>query len=273
MSDGGEFVAPHPWGYSLTIRSMLAFAHTTPRLISGEGVRKRASRETVREVSLRVVKGALIAQERLEDGPAAFGAALMVHDGEAQRLARARRHRNAILERAEDAAADELRLLRRDVAERLRRLLFGQGGAAHRLEQHLLAQRELDRHRRPRTAPPSFAPRFEIAGTDEPAVVPGADFVLGFAIEALPDQHRPRKERDVHLLGAGVVQRNVDDERNRAIESAAARNVEGLRHVNAVLERELGDLRVGQKRDIALDLMREKRTIGRDDRRCDAFRR
>ena len=43
MSEGGEFVEPQPCGYSLITRSMLTFAHTTPRFTSGDGVIKRAS--------------------------------------------------------------------------------------------------------------------------------------------------------------------------------------------------------------------------------------
>ena len=39
------------------------------------------------------------------------------------------------------------------------------------------------------------------------------------------------------------------------------RNVKRLGYVDAMLEGELGDLRVGQKRELALDLMREERAI------------
>ena len=142
-------------------------------------------------------------------------------------------------------------------------------------QQHLLAQRQLDRRPASREPPHQRSPPVStfFEQMNRP-VVPRAHFVLGLAVETLPDQHRPRKERDLDVGRSGIVEGDVDDERDGAVEARAVRNVERFRDVHAIVERKLGDLRVRQKGKFALDLVRKERSACRaSDRRRDAFRR
>ena len=41
--------------------------------------------------------------------------------------------------------------------------------------------------------------------------------MLGLAVETLPDQQRPRKERDLDVGRSGIVERDVDDEGDGAV--------------------------------------------------------
>ena len=59
---------------------------------------------------------------------------------------------------------------------------------------------------------------------------------------------------------ARIVERDVHHERNRAVERRTVRYVERFCNVQAIFERELGDLRVGQERKLARDLVRKERS-------------
>ena len=82
------------------------------------------------------------------------------------------------------------------------------------------------------------------------------DLRFGFAVKALTDQERPREDRRVDGLRARIVQRDVDHERDRPIVRGAVRHVETFGDEEPIVERELGDLRVRQERELALDPMR-----------------
>ena len=79
--------------------------------------------------------------------------------------------------------------------------------------------------------------------------------MFGLAVEPLADEHRPRKDAKARSLLARIVKRDVDDECDGAIERGAVRNVKRFGDVRAMLERELGDLRVRKKRQFAFELM------------------
>ena len=60
------------------------------------------------------------------------------------------------------------------------------------------------------------------------------------------------------------MQGDVDDEAHRPVEARTVRDVKRFGYVNRLLEGELGNLRVRQKRELPIDLMREIR-VGRSD--------
>ena len=173
-----------------------------------------------------------------------------------QRLALARRHVDAVLERAEDAARRELREVRRDLAE-VRGLV--ERAVHHPLQQRLLAQRDDDRVRRARAAPPAHPARLLAVRADETVAGAGAHVLLGLAVEALADEQRPREHLHVRRRGRRVVHRDVDDERHDAVVQRAVRHVERLGHAQVRRDRELRDLRVRHEREVARDLVREQR--------------
>ena len=138
------------------MRSMFAFAHAD----AAADLRRRRQEarvgETLGEVALRVVQRALVAEQRLEDRPAALGCRPCGRRPPSAAIrARPAATANAILESAEDAPADELGLLRRDVVEVCAALRFASVPRRIDSQQHLLAQRELDRHGRCASRPTS----------------------------------------------------------------------------------------------------------------------
>jgi hypothetical protein len=235
------------------MRSMLHFAQATPREMTGDGVKRRASRSTV--VALRVVQRARVGDQLVEARARGIRALVIVHDREPNRFARAWGDGNAVLERAEDSARDVLGERRRDLGHPF----LAQRAANHRAKKHLFAQSDDDRIRFSRTAPPARRPGLFVEHANVVVGNRSVHFLFGFAIEALTDDQRPRKDRDLGALRRLIVQGHVDDEGDGAIVTRSVRDVEALGDANALVEREFRDLRVGQEGELALDLTRKER--------------
>ncbi len=164
----------------------------------GRGRHEARVGEPVGEVELRVVQRAFVFKQRLQHRFAPLGAVFAEDDGQTQRFARARPDDDAILERPEDATAHQFGELGRHFAQvrrGIRELALGkQRSPAHVLQHDLFAQRDVDRGRLARTGPPARGAGLQILRTDEAVFGVRLHFVLGFAVKALADEQRPRKD-------------------------------------------------------------------------------
>src|SRR5581483_4503575 len=197
-------------------------------------------------------------EQLLEDRLRAVVAVLVKDDGEPQRLARARRDLEPVLERAEDAARRLLGGARRDLAGVIG---FVQRAALHPEKQLLLARRDDGRVRRARAAPPAHPARLFAERADEARSGARTNLLLRLAVEPLADQERPRKHADADRFRRRVVHGDVDDERDDAVVPGPVRNEERFADPQVRTQRELADLRVRQEGELALDVVREERRV------------
>ena len=139
--------------------------------------------ELHREIALRFVQRFGIVQQLFEHRTRFLAAFLMKDHGEAQRFTRAWRHGNAVLEGAEDAAADALGQLRRYFSQMFVRL---ERTHAHAMQHDLFAHADNRRVRRQRSAPPALGAGLLVFRTDVIAFDGRVHFVLRLAVKALP---------------------------------------------------------------------------------------
>jgi hypothetical protein len=112
-----------------------------------------------------------------------------------------------------------------------------------------------------RIAPSNDCSRFFAEAADEVALATRAHFLFRFAVEALAHQQRPREHLNRGRSGAGIMDRDVDDEADDAIVLGAVGNVERFGDAQSGIDFEFGDLRVGQEGELARDLLREERRV------------
>ena len=96
----------------------------------------------------------------------------------------------------------------------------------------------------------------------------GPDFVLGLAVEALSDEERPRKDLHGRGRGAGVVQVHVDHEAHQPVVLGTVRHKERFGDVDRLRKTELADLRVREKRELAVEAVDAEDEHDRDRHRA-----